>query len=65
MMLFQSPRPVRGETHIRALVGVPFDISIHSPRAGRDAEAEEATQESQPGNFNPHAPCGARLNAVW
>ena len=55
---FQSTRPVRGATraHLRAAGGV--HISIHAPRAGRDAAAN-ATNAIPP-NFNPRAPCGAR-----
>ena len=37
MELFQSTRPVRGATYFTA-GSLPYDeISIHAPRAGRDA----------------------------
>ena len=35
------------------------EISIHAPRAGRDAMLTQ--WRSVPWNFNPRAPCGARL----
>ena len=35
--IFQSTRPVRGETKIEKHVNEKAHISIHSPRAGRDA----------------------------
>ena len=34
-------------------------ISIHAPRAGRDKPEEKGGPEWQ--DFNPRAPCGARL----
>ena len=57
--LFQSTRPVRGETGKSRRAGRAFQISIHSPRAGRD----ETRPLFPPPNthFNPLAPCGARL----
>ncbi|EFR40816.1 hypothetical protein HMPREF9162_2208 [Selenomonas sp. oral taxon 137 str. F0430] len=59
-LLFQSTRPVRGATAKE--VGRPFHgfVSIHAPRAGRDAR-----QQGLPSGgirFNPRAPCGARLD---
>ena len=35
------------------------EISIHAPHAGRDASARRAGASAT--NFNPRAPCGARL----
>ena len=83
---FQSTRPVRGETWPRPQHGhVPDAISIHSPRAGRDAPIDmmgyvitafqstrpvrgetcvPAPEVCQAKNFNPLAPCGARLEAA-
>ena len=80
---FQSTRPVRGETCPRPHRYPQHRISIHSPRAGRDAEelaviipipisihspraGRDAQRPSRPSgkpNFNPLAPCGARLAA--
>ena len=55
---FQSTRPVRGET-LNQYDFENYDvISIHSPRAGRDAPVLKIPLFSQ--NFNPLAPCGAR-----
>ena len=66
---FQSTRPVRGATvHEEGLDGQD-QISIHAPRAGRDKRAQ--SQDSVSADFNPRAPCGARLlsmigvNMVW
>ena len=56
--LFQSTRPVRGATWDKIAYEVYGDISIHAPRAGRDARFITAT--ATPKNFNPRAPCGAR-----
>ena len=38
------------------------DISIHAPHAGRDFTLQEAFTDTE--DFNPRAPCGARLAAV-
>ena len=57
--LFQSTRPVRGATQLRELCGDLLLISIHAPRAGRDQTTWRIS--SRPWNFNPRAPCGARL----
>ena len=57
---FQSTRPVRGAT----LAAIPGDaqggISIHAPRAGRDYDRHGF--HHHPRDFNPRAPCGARLS---
>ena len=37
-------------------------ISIHAPRVGRDTNLVNAQKRGD--NFNPRAPCGARLQAV-
>ena len=59
---FQSTRPVRGATMtIEQRVAV-LEISIHAPRAGRDGEGGASGGESE--DFNPRAPCGARLLAI-
>ena len=58
MPSFQSTRPVRGATVLVPLHGSTQSISIHAPRAGRDAAAVQAG--GPPGHFNPRAPCGAR-----
>ena len=55
---FQSTRPVRGETS-NGYANMPdIIISIHSPRAGRDASSSRTASPRK--NFNPLAPCGAR-----
>ena len=55
---FQSTRPSRGATQYFKTETQPEPISIHAPRAGRDAVSETVIR--QPKNFNPRAPCGAR-----
>ena len=57
--VFQSTRPVRGATVGRKLCVNVRLISIHAPRAGRDRGGSWVSYSSQ--NFNPRAPCGARL----
>ena len=60
---FQSTRPMRGATQQsnRPLPGCP--ISIHAPHAGRDdGEFPDTIIEV---NFNPRAPCGARLTIAY
>ena len=56
-LLVHSPRAGRDQG--RALPGQTSSISIHSPRAGRDSPRSR-DRRRQP-NFNPLAPCGARL----
>ena len=58
LSVFQSTRPVRGATPDPKgrLQAVP--ISIHAPRAGRDATLPLI--RSRRSYFNPRAPCGAR-----
>ena len=50
---------MRSETRADALKPLPVFISIHSPRAERDGSTEWSGSVSR--NFNPLAPCGARL----
>ena len=59
---FQSTRPVRGATCTKQSRTFDLHISIHAPRAGRDAASHAWSMG--PANFNPRAPCGARLRAV-
>ena len=56
---FQSTRLMRGATGIGRRIVAPQLISIHAPHAGRDAQ--ELKNLVQRLNFNPRAPCGARL----
>ena len=55
---FQSTRPARGETKESWSIQFWDDISIHSPRKGRDASASSPFSPSI--YFNPLAPQGAR-----
>ena len=57
--LFQSTRPVRGATASLRPMWTWVTISIHAPRAGRDPSA--SVSRAGRWNFNPRAPCGARL----
>ena len=56
---FQSTRPVRGATGRWSAKELPIWISIHAPRAGRDGCWRAPKAPTM--NFNPRAPCGARL----
>ena len=56
---FQSTRPVRGATIFNDFRGLHKNISIHAPRAGRDSQTQTTWPDRA--NFNPRAPCGARL----
>ncbi len=57
---FQSTRPMRGATPPTAVISMVFAIiSIHAPHAGRDPSA--SVSRAGRWNFNPRAPCGARL----
>ena len=58
-IVFQSTRPVRGATGVMFSSRQLHHISIHAPRAGRDADSPPAVSAAR--NFNPRAPCGARL----
>ena len=59
--IFQSSRPIRGETLCKAVSGSVPRISILSPRAGRDRQSCKVPDPST--DFNPLAPCGARQTA--
>ena len=59
-LLFQSTRPMRGATQQHRSCERQERISIHAPHAGRDRERNPALLLGQ--NFNPRAPCGARLS---
>ena len=56
---FQSTRPVRGATFPTEQLKSCVPISIHAPRAGRDAH--RTAHRPLRRDFNPRAPCGARL----
>ena len=56
---FQSTRPVRGATIYHTGATPSRRISIHAPRAGRDHRHRQ--HGSAVRDFNPRAPCGARL----
>ena len=56
--IFQSTRPVWGATTQGREPTATFDISIHTPRVGRDRGV--LCSPIRLWNFNPHAPCGAR-----
>ena len=55
---FQLTRPLRGATRGLALIRMMEEISTHTPLAGRDKIG--AGRVTNRGNFNSHAPCGAR-----
>ena len=55
---FQSTRPARGETRRRSEPQMRINISIHSPRTGRDLRRRLVQQVQT--DFNPLAPHGAR-----
>ena len=59
LTLFQSTRPVRGATGYTPDDRETYVISIHAPRAGRDVGSGATASASL--DFNPRAPCGARL----
>ena len=59
LTVFQPTRPLRGATWGEAY-DVPYTkISTHAPLAGRDLAS--VSPSTRPRNFNPRAPCGARL----
>ena len=55
---FQSTLPAWGETKLPPLQKPPKEISIHSPRMGRDREA--LAWPGTPAYFNPLSPHGER-----
>ena len=57
VILFQSTRPVRGATLEGVKGGHSFIISIHAPRAGRDAKAVHAAATAM---ISIHAPRAGR-----
>ena len=59
---FQSTRPLRGATAFVGRGSGVLDISIHAPLAGRDGYDPARGNPSV--DFNPRAPCGARLLQV-
>ena len=56
---FQPTRPLRGATRRAEADRPAISISTHAPLAGRDRPDFSATESRN--NFNPRAPCGARL----
>ena len=56
---FQSTRPVWGATTASVSIFASPCISIHAPRVGRDDS--QAMSVGLLYDFNPRAPCGARL----
>ena len=59
VIAFQPTRPLRGATAAHRHGFVVVDISTHAPLAGRDSKSTRPARP--PCNFNPRAPCGARL----
>ena len=55
--------PLAGRDFWRARVPTRRYISIHAPLAGRDTCCAASLRVH--GNFNPRAPCGARLSSLW
>ena len=61
---FQSTRPMRGATQSGADLPPLGQISIHAPHAGRDGLPGAGVGTDD--DFNPRAPCGARLRLpLW
>ena len=60
--VFQSTRPVRGATHRTRQSTYRLTVSIHAPRAGRDARPQRRARSTP--CFNPRAPCGARRRVI-
>ena len=58
-LLFQSTLPLRGATRMRDEQDVVHVISIHTPLAGSDQWTSYLVCASI--DFNPHSPCGERL----
>ena len=56
---FQPTRPLRGATNNRQVIFTLHLISTHAPLAGRDDCTVRAICKAT--DFNPRAPCGARL----
>ena len=56
---FQSTLPMRGATHTANHPAIYPVISIHTPHAGSDRTVR--SQPEMQHDFNPHSPCGERL----
>jgi hypothetical protein len=57
-----NPRSPCGERHDKAMIGWRlFEVSIHAPRVGSDAQCSAASG-SKLWSFNPRSPCGERHN---
>ena len=54
---------MRGATCVRLLYTYMIQISIHAPHAGRDSGKTVIPLHCT--DFNPRAPCGARLARNW
>ena len=63
MLLFQSTRPVRGATLSACRRLFPISISIHAPRAGRDAVGRRAARQRV--DISIHAPRAGRDSGRW
>ena len=61
--VFQPTRPLRGATCLDAVTIHSKAISTHAPLAGRDQVT--VVTKTRTTNFNPRAPCGARLSFPW
>ena len=59
-LVFQPTRPLRGATKHELERRLSNNISTHAPLAGRDVD--DATVAGVNSDFNPRAPCGARLS---
>ena len=59
LLIFQSTRPVWGATKDVPAWEPLIPISIHAPRVGRDDGQSHRNRDNI--DFNPRAPCGARL----
>ena len=57
--IFQPTRPLRGATAYCQYAQDCLSISTHAPLAGRDTRPRRPHRRPQ--DFNPRAPCGARL----
>ena len=59
-LVFQSTLPLRGATAYRFSIDETLIISIHTPLAGSDIFV--LNKEGVLTYFNPHSPCGERLD---
>ena len=61
---FQSTLPARGATHLPLLAPPAWNISIHAPRTGSDADLDGHLPSG--GDFNPRSPHGERRSQrLW